>query len=268
MAALDVADGVAARLAAGQPDRRQVLHHVGDVVELDEVELQVLAGRDVPPAAAVALADERHHLELLGRHRPVRHLDPHHLVGAALALAVDAVGQPEHAEHVLGQLARLVRAQLLTELGDVGHLILIPRRGRRRRDRGDPGCLAGYRGVRRDDGHRRSIAAVAVGCDGDESGHIAQHVAGGDVTDDDRRRVARPASRRARRASCAKRTRRRTVAAVMIATGMSGRMPPAINRSRDRAARAAPISITSVVPVRASASQSSAALVGRDPGGR
>ena len=70
VATLDVAHRVAARLAARQPDRREMLHHVGDVVQLDEVELDVLTGRDVAPAAAVAVGDVAHHLELLGRIDP------------------------------------------------------------------------------------------------------------------------------------------------------------------------------------------------------
>ena len=46
-----VAHRVAARLTGGQPDRRHVAHQVGDALELDEVELHVLAGGEVAPAA-------------------------------------------------------------------------------------------------------------------------------------------------------------------------------------------------------------------------
>ena len=52
VAAHDVADGVAARLARGQADRRQQAQDLGRPLELDEVELHVLAGREVAPAAA------------------------------------------------------------------------------------------------------------------------------------------------------------------------------------------------------------------------
>src|SRR5204862_5269658 len=52
--------------------------------------------------------------------RPVRHLDAHHLVVTALALAVDAVVQAEDAEHVLVQLAVQIELELLLELLDVG----------------------------------------------------------------------------------------------------------------------------------------------------
>ena len=51
---------------------------------------------------------------------PYGRLDAHHLAGAALALAVDAVVQPEHPEHVLGQVAGQVALELTLELGDVG----------------------------------------------------------------------------------------------------------------------------------------------------
>ena len=45
--------------------------------------------------------------------RAVGHLDPHHLVVAALALAVDAVVQAEDAEDVLVELAGEVAGELL-----------------------------------------------------------------------------------------------------------------------------------------------------------
>src|SRR5947199_6410961 len=49
MAALHVADGVAARLPGRQADRGEVAHDVGDPLQLHEVELDVLAGGDVAP---------------------------------------------------------------------------------------------------------------------------------------------------------------------------------------------------------------------------
>ena len=45
-----VADGVAAGLTGGHADRRQVAHDLGHALEVDEVELDVLAGGDVAPA--------------------------------------------------------------------------------------------------------------------------------------------------------------------------------------------------------------------------
>ena len=120
VAAHDVADGVAARLARGQADRRQQAQDLGRLLELDEVELHVLAGGEVAPAAGVGLGDVGERLELLGGDPAVRHLDAQHLVVAALALAVDALVQAEDAEHVLVDAAvevlrdgALVRVELL-----------------------------------------------------------------------------------------------------------------------------------------------------------
>src|SRR6202043_4140040 len=45
-----VADGVAAGLAAGQPDRGERAEHLAHPLEGDEVELDVLAGGEVAPA--------------------------------------------------------------------------------------------------------------------------------------------------------------------------------------------------------------------------
>ena len=57
MAALHVADGVAAGLPGGEPHRGQGSHHVGNVVDLHIVELDVLAGGDVAPASGVGAGD-------------------------------------------------------------------------------------------------------------------------------------------------------------------------------------------------------------------
>ena len=51
---------------------------------------------------------------------PYGRLDPHHLVVAALALAVDAVVQAEDPEDVVVELAGEVARQLPFELVDVG----------------------------------------------------------------------------------------------------------------------------------------------------
>ena len=100
MAAADVAHRVPARLPRREAHAREQSQHVADLVELHVVHLQVLAGGDVRPAAAVVLGEVADHLELLRLDRPVRHLDAHHLVVSALALAVDAVGQPVRLVHV------------------------------------------------------------------------------------------------------------------------------------------------------------------------
>ena len=127
VAAGDVAHGVATRLAAGEPDRCQEPQHLAGVLELHEVELHVLAGGEMRPAARVVLREVSEHLELVGLDAPVGDLHPHHLVEAALALAVDALVQPEHPEDVVVDLpgdeppgAVFEAAKLLLDLGFEG----------------------------------------------------------------------------------------------------------------------------------------------------
>ena len=101
VAALDVADGVAAGLPRGQADGGEVPQDGGYPLQLDEVELDVLTGGDVAPAPGVLVGDVTEHVELVGGDRAVGQLDPDHLVVPALPLAVDAVVQAEHPEDVL-----------------------------------------------------------------------------------------------------------------------------------------------------------------------
>ena len=101
VAAHDVAHGVAARLARRQADRRHQAQDLGRLLERDEVELHVLAGGEVAPAAGVVVGDVRERVEVFGVDAAVRDLDAQHLGAAALALAVDAVVQAEDAERVL-----------------------------------------------------------------------------------------------------------------------------------------------------------------------
>ena len=115
----DVADGVAARLAAGEADRREQAQRLADLLELHEVELHVLAGGEVAPAARVGLGEVAEHLELVGLDAPVRDLHPEHLVVATLALAVDALVQAEHAEHVVVDLARDEPASAVFEVREL-----------------------------------------------------------------------------------------------------------------------------------------------------
>ena len=122
MAGLHVADGVAARLTCRHAGRREVAHDRRDVFEVDEVELNVLSGGDVAPAAGVRVGDVPHEIHLLGQRGAVRDLDPHHLVVAALSLAVDAVVQAEDAEDVLVEVPGEVAGELVLELLDVGEL--------------------------------------------------------------------------------------------------------------------------------------------------
>ena len=122
VAAHHVADGVAARLAGREPDRGQQAHDLGDLLELHEVDLEVLAGGDVAPPPRVRLGDVGEHVELLGVDPAVGQLHPDHLVVAALALAVDAVVEAEDAEDVVADVAGEVALEHRLELGDVGGL--------------------------------------------------------------------------------------------------------------------------------------------------
>ena len=118
-----VAHRVAARLTSGQADRAEGAHHVGHLGQLDVVDLHVLSRGDVPPAARVRLGEVAHEVHLLGRDRAGGQLDAHHLVGAALALAVDAVVEAHHPEHVFAELAREVLRHGPLEALDVALLL-------------------------------------------------------------------------------------------------------------------------------------------------
>ena len=84
------------------------------------MELDVLAGGEVAPAAAVGLRDVGEHVELGRRYRSVGDLHPHHLVVAALALPVDPVVQTEDPEGVFLEITGEIAGELLLELLDVG----------------------------------------------------------------------------------------------------------------------------------------------------
>ena len=100
----DVADGVAAALARGQAARGEDAQHVGRVLERDVVHLDVLPRRDVALVERHVLLDRvGERLHLLGRDPAERELHTDHL-HAGLALAVDALLEPEADELVLGRL--------------------------------------------------------------------------------------------------------------------------------------------------------------------
>jgi hypothetical protein len=68
----DVAHRVAARLARGDADRREPPHQVGRVLDVDVVELDVLARGDVQDPVGVLLGQRREHVELIRRHAAER----------------------------------------------------------------------------------------------------------------------------------------------------------------------------------------------------
>jgi hypothetical protein len=122
VATLDVADRVAARLAACEPYGAEQPHQLGHPLELDEVELHVLPGGDVAPAPRVAVRDVGHEVELVGQQPAPRNLHPHHLVVPALALTVDAVVEAEDAEGILLDVTGEVLGEDGLELVGVGEL--------------------------------------------------------------------------------------------------------------------------------------------------
>ena len=123
MAGHHVAHGVATRLAAGEPDCCELTHEFGNPSELNEVDLHVLAGGDVTPAAREVLGEVAHHVHLLGRDGACGQLDAHHLIGAALALAVDAIVEAHHSKDVFANLAGKVLRNGLFEANNVALLL-------------------------------------------------------------------------------------------------------------------------------------------------
>ncbi len=115
----DVADGVAAGLARREPGFGQPAHGRLDVVQLQEVELHVLAGGDVAEAARVRGGHVGQRVELLAVQDALRDLDAQHLGVVCLALAVGAAHQPEGAPLVGGDLAALEPVQRAHELVDL-----------------------------------------------------------------------------------------------------------------------------------------------------
>ena len=101
----DVADGVAAALARGQAGVGELADQLRGVGQRDVVDLDVLAGGDVALVERRVLLDHaREGLHLLGGDAAHRQLHPDHL-HVGLALAVDALLEPEADELVLGRLA-------------------------------------------------------------------------------------------------------------------------------------------------------------------
>ena len=115
----DVAHRIAARFARRHPRVGQQSHRRFDVVQLDEVELNVLARGDVTETARIPLADLGQRSELVGRQQTLRNLDAQHLRVLGLALPVGAANQAKGAPLVRRDLAALVLFERGDELVDV-----------------------------------------------------------------------------------------------------------------------------------------------------
>jgi len=91
----DGAHCVAAGFARSQAAILKFAQQGWRIIEFDEVILNGLASRDVGDAIAILLTGVRQDTHLVRRDFAVLQLDTDHLVLAALALAIDAVHQPE-----------------------------------------------------------------------------------------------------------------------------------------------------------------------------
>ena len=151
-----VAHGVTAGLAARETDVGELAQQIGDAAQFDEVELDVLARRDVSPAAREVGGELGHQLELVWADRTGGQLDAHHLVRATLTLAIDAVVEAHHAEHVLGDLTREVLLDGAFEALDVAQLLLVQVARERRR------CDVGIGGDAHVDRHTVSLVLGVV----------------------------------------------------------------------------------------------------------
>ena len=107
----DVPDGVAAGLARGQARLGEDTQGVVGLREVHEVELDILARRDVAATGGQPLGDVRQRSELRRREDTLGDLDADHHRVALLALAVDAVHQAELFPRVGGDLTALELAE-------------------------------------------------------------------------------------------------------------------------------------------------------------
>ena len=108
----DGADRVAAGLAGGDARLGQAPQRLGRVADVDEVELHVLPGGEVPPAAAVLLGDVGHRVQRVRGQGTADALGPDHVHVGEVPLAVDAVPEPDPAPvlgvELAGEVARQV----------------------------------------------------------------------------------------------------------------------------------------------------------------
>ncbi len=118
-----VADAVAAGLDGVHPDLGQLVQDIGRVAQLDPVELQVGAGREVAVALVVGARHMRQPAQLDAVQRSIGDGDPQHV---GVQLQVQAVHQADHLELVFGDLARQTPPRLFAELGGpVGQHFLV-----------------------------------------------------------------------------------------------------------------------------------------------
>jgi hypothetical protein len=110
-----IADAVAARLDRVHLYRCQVGEDLRRLLEFGPVELDILAGREVPVAAVVGARDVREHTQLFRRQFAVGNRHAQH---RRIALDVKPVHEPERPELVFAELAAEEAPRLLAEFAD------------------------------------------------------------------------------------------------------------------------------------------------------
>ena len=111
----DVANIVAAGLHAVHADAGEIGHGLGQLLELDPVELDVLPRGEMAVTAVVAPRDVGQHAQLFRRQRAVGNGDAQHV---GVELEIDAVHQPQRLEFIFGQLAGKPARDLIAEFPD------------------------------------------------------------------------------------------------------------------------------------------------------
>ena len=122
----DVADAIAAGLDAVHLDLGQLGQDIRRLLQLDPVELDVLAGGEMAVAAVVAPGDPGQAAQLGRAQRAIGDGDPQHI---GMELKVEAVHQPQGLELVLADLAGDAPGDLLAELihalGDQAAIVIV-----------------------------------------------------------------------------------------------------------------------------------------------
>ena len=115
----DIPHRIAARFARRHAGSGELAHRRFGIVQLDEMQLDVLARGDVTEATRVALGDAGDRIELLAAQDALRNLDAQHLRIGVLALAVGAAQQTERAPLVGADVAVFEPREQGDELVDV-----------------------------------------------------------------------------------------------------------------------------------------------------
>src|SRR6478609_862527 len=111
----DIAHTIAAGLHAVQSGVRQIGHRVGQLFQLDPVELDVLARGEMAVVTVVAPRHVRQRAQLRGGERAIRNGDPQHI---GVQLQINAVHEPQRLELFFRQFSREAARDLIAEFAD------------------------------------------------------------------------------------------------------------------------------------------------------